>query len=281
MDLDRDGRKDIISGGWPGELYLFRRNEDGTFAKRRALCDRAGNNINLGSASVVYAADWDRDGDLDLVVGNIRGEVHFVANHSGGKELSFGAAKAVEAGGRAIRAPGGDSGPCVADWDGDGNPDLLVGADDGSVSVDRHTSQKGLPVLEPPVELVPPGGRQARKGSPTEDCGMRAKVCVTDWNGDGRLDLVMGDFSWIAAQPPDLTAEQRAERDEAQRTLQELNRKLAALPKKLRGEGADAARAEHQALLRRIKELQRTLAKYSAAPGYHGWVWVFLRRAAP
>lgn len=33
------------------------------------------NEIKLNSASVALATDWDNDGDLDLLIGNIQGQV--------------------------------------------------------------------------------------------------------------------------------------------------------------------------------------------------------------
>ncbi|MFW6125217.1 MAG: FG-GAP-like repeat-containing protein, partial [Pirellulales bacterium] len=51
MDLDADGRDDILSGSWPGQLYLFHRNEDGTFAAGEVIDDRDGSPVKVGSAS--------------------------------------------------------------------------------------------------------------------------------------------------------------------------------------------------------------------------------------
>ena len=38
--------------------------------------DATGNPLNVGHASTAFAVDWDANGTLDLVLGNIRGEVH-------------------------------------------------------------------------------------------------------------------------------------------------------------------------------------------------------------
>ena len=68
VDLNGDGGMDVISGSWPGQLCFFRRESDGSFAKREHLVDKDGKEINLGSASTVFAVDWDADADLDLLV---------------------------------------------------------------------------------------------------------------------------------------------------------------------------------------------------------------------
>jgi hypothetical protein len=48
VDLDGDGYADIISGSWPGELFLFRGLPGGKFAAPEMLKDKDGNIINIG-----------------------------------------------------------------------------------------------------------------------------------------------------------------------------------------------------------------------------------------
>lgn len=239
MDLDGDGRRDVLSGSWPGELFLFRGGKDGAFLSPEKLKDRDGRSINIGggirpegfregllvagdvateqrdgktvwiyegkvldvpagksvattgTASSVQAADFDGDGDLDLVVGDIGGSVYLVPNEGTARAWAFGPHRPLLAGGSPVKVAG-DAGPCVADWDGDGRPDLLVGAGDGSVALFRNFGKEKGVVLEAGRVLVPPCGKA---GGETVRPGMRAKVAVADWNADGRPDLLLGDFS--------------------------------------------------------------------------------------
>ncbi len=48
MDLDGDGRRDILSGSWPGELFLFRGRADVSFGAAEMIKDKNGRNINIG-----------------------------------------------------------------------------------------------------------------------------------------------------------------------------------------------------------------------------------------
>ena len=105
MDLNGDGRTDLLSGSYsPGEIRLFPRLEDGSFGPAEILKGKDGNPVLVGRASAVFAFDWDRDGDLDLLAGNIEGQVHLVPNESDGESLVFGTPVKLEAEGKAAPA---------------------------------------------------------------------------------------------------------------------------------------------------------------------------------
>src|SRR5262249_6400843 len=136
------------------------------------------------------------------------------------------APRRLEAGGKPIELPEGDVHPVLADWDRDGKPDLLVGTGAGSVLWCRNVGTRAAPRLAAPRVLVP-ASPAAKKGGALKEgqWGIRAKICVTDWDGDGWPDLLLGDYSYVVG-----ARARRAEADqsEARKAAREWQRLTAA-----------------------------------------------------
>ncbi|MFN3147286.1 MAG: FG-GAP repeat domain-containing protein [Paracoccaceae bacterium] len=77
--------------------------------------------------------------------------------------------------------------PCIVDWDGDGRPDILVGAEDGYVTWLRNLG--GAPGAFPAFENM---GR-VECTSPLVHASVLPCPAAHDWTGDGRPDLIVGN----------------------------------------------------------------------------------------
>ena len=304
MDLDRDGIGDILSGSYDGDLYFFKGKGHGEFAAPAKL-QRAGQDINLGASSTVFAADWRGTGRLDLLVGGMRGDVYLIPNDGTIAKPLWGAPRKLAAGGQPIRGSHhGDSQPVAADWDGDGRLDLIVGWGDGSVVWYRNVGTKTEPKLAKGVTLVPaaPPPNYDDNAPPSRDSkpGVRAKVCVVDWDGDGRLDLLVGDFGGIYGEKAELSEQDQKLEQEANRKIQELQKKMqpfydeyAKRLKTSKGDHSAQARRERQqkalevlnldefqALKKEMQQVAETARKFRRPPVHQGHVWLYLRKPA-
>ncbi|GEM_PF-674154 len=306
----------MISGSWPGEIFFFAGAKDGAYEESVKLNDESGKPVNVGQASAVALHDWDGDGDLDLLIGVIEGDVKFVPNLGGNGVPRFGAAQAVSAAGDNIKMTG-DAGPTVADWDGDGVDDLICGDGNGSVWFYRATGrgEKGLPTLAAGVELIPKISSDERKatfestsgdleGRNARRAGDRPKVCVTDWNHDGRPDLLVGDFQMTSGALPSLTDKDLAEQQELRDRQAEVMKRYSELWQQLDAKLRERIGIDKQAQMTpeqqdrwgqlwdevapevegfnevaaEVQDLFAKLAQYQPQRRDHGWVWVYLQK---
>ena len=289
--MNGDGIRDLVSGSWPGEIYLMAGRADGTFAEPQAIKDAQGKDINVDFASAVVVEDWDRDGDLDMTVGTFHGYVFFIAQNNG----QFDQAVKLESDGKHLEHHHG--GPELVDWDGNGTIDLLIAEGEGGVTFYPNQTDKGMPQLGAGIELIP-----SASGSQNAP-GRRTKLDVADYNNDGKLDLLMGDWYNAADEAPELTEADEIELEQAEAAMVPLNKELAQVLKDIQAAclkemdmtaeqvhaDRDASKRlyellvstkqsspEFQSVVERMDKHVAVLKKFNPRADDLGRVWVFL-----
>jgi hypothetical protein len=137
VDWDRDGLPDLVTLDYRGYLCLFRRaRRNGRLVllpPERIFRQPRGRFLNLAEGRAgssgrrkVELVDWDADGDLDLITDSSAGPIWYENTGTGQKPV-------MELRGLILKTKfeGHNPTPSVADWNGDGRPDILVGAEDG------------------------------------------------------------------------------------------------------------------------------------------------------
>lgn len=253
VDFDGDGLKDLVVGNYG--YFLGTSNYDGRLRAYRntgtvsqpEYTFFSGDFGNLSSAGLdgLYPAfgDLDADGDLDLIVGEANGRLHYYTNTAGaGVAPQYVLAAANYAG---IQVPQYST-PCLFDLNEDGNLDLVVGSRNGKLSYFQNMGTAQTPAFAATPTVVNLGGvdvvdqTQSFYGFSTPCIfadannfqlfcgsfggriyhyrdlkgningtwnlvtnvvdslvydGYRTAVSVADINDDGKLDMVLGNYS--------------------------------------------------------------------------------------
>ncbi len=201
-DWDMDGKPDILVNDIWGKVIWYR-NSGGTLeAARDVEVEWQGpppkpdwvwwtpqpRQLVTQWRTTPEVVDWDRDGLPDLVMLDYRGYLALHRRVRRGGELALLPPERifVEPSGRFLYLSRGRAGASgrrkieVVDWNGDGLLDLLVDTADGAGWY-QNTGSQSNPVMAWRGELV---SRKLSGHNPTPN--------AADWNGDGRLDLIIG-----------------------------------------------------------------------------------------
>lgn len=182
IDLDGDDDLDLLIGRC-GNLIWYR-NEGSTWT--RLAQDPIG--YGVGScATSPGVGDWDGDGDDDLVTGEHWGGLRFFRD-DGSTMLTTSSPLAWSE--QAFSFPfdlAGDSAPALADWDGDGDLDLLLGQAHGQVYAYTNDGSAAAPDWHHPDDPL--------LGLPWTN-HPHAFPTLADIDGDDDYDLFVGEGGW-------------------------------------------------------------------------------------
>ncbi|MEA3001417.1 MAG: hypothetical protein QOH81_205, partial [Sphingomonadales bacterium] len=172
VDLDNDGKLDLVVGNAAGRLHSFHNNGDGSFTELVGAANPF-QAVNLLSFAAPAFADIDGDGDLDAVIGSGEYPLRTFRNDNGVFTELSGADNPFPG------FVGFSRHVTFVDLDNDGDPDAL--------SVDLSGS---------PVALRNDGGIFTElSGNPLNGANVAFddRTNLVDMDGDGDLDLVLGN----------------------------------------------------------------------------------------
>ncbi len=213
VDYDGDGALDLVVGledwtyyGWDdawdeqgnwtngplrGYVFLFRNQgttDQPEYAEPVKL--QAGSEvIDVYGCPSPNFVDFDGDGDLDLLCGEFLDGFTYFENIGTRRDPVYAA-------GRKLQTPDGSPlvmdlqmiVPIAFDWDRDGDPDLIVGDEDGRVALIENTGRL-TPDRMP--QFLPP--RYFQQEATDLKCGALATPAAFDWDGDGDEDILCGN----------------------------------------------------------------------------------------
>ncbi|MBP8131756.1 MAG: VCBS repeat-containing protein [Candidatus Hydrogenedentes bacterium] len=210
-DYDGDGVIDLIVGvsdwrgyGWDdaynekgewtheplhGYVY-FIRNEGANDVPAYASAVQVmagGRPIDVFGCPSPNFADFDADGDLDLICGEFLDKFTYFENTGTRTAPAYAAGRRLERKGAPIAMDLEMLQVIAVDWDKDGDADLIVGQEDGRVALLEHTgaTENGMPAFLPP--------RFFQQEADAVKIGVLCTPFSVDWDADGDEDLFSGD----------------------------------------------------------------------------------------
>lgn len=293
MDVNRDGVLDILSGSYSrhskdmaGLFQVLYGQKSGGYAVAVPLCgvddepliitmtaDDGSDHVTDKICTRPFACDLNGDGKLDIVSGNFSGTFALFL----GEEKGFATTSTwLLHDGEPLRVDA-HSDPFLVDWDGDGDLDLLSGSAQGGAFLFANEGSKTSPAFGAKVTLLEPVGHDAGNGGPHWGDGdltgpqASTRIWVDDLDGDGKLDLLIGDGVSLC-----FPAEGVTEADAKQQLAAWEKRQQEVFESIQPADGKTPTEDDQQKFQTAYEALQEQRAKF-VRDEHTGFVW-FLRR---
>ena len=218
FDYDQDGLKDLMIGGrgyfvntgvYSSQLAYYRNTGTATqpafTLQTRDLANIS--NLGLGNVAATFG-DIDGDGDDDMLIGAVNGQVHYFANSAGaGNPCNF---SLTTPGFQGIDVVGQYATPCLYDVDGDLLLDLVIGEKGGNLNYFHNdgTATSPLFVLADDnfgsVDMTKPGSADGYSAPFLFETGGEIQLLVGSESGEINL---YNEVSEVVADPSEMLAD--------------------------------------------------------------------------
>jgi hypothetical protein len=178
FDWDNDGDMDLIVGDEDGRVAFIENVTDKNSSVNKSIVpvflepsyfQQQADTLKSGALATPVGFDWDGDGDIDILSGNTAGYIEFFENLSGPGVSSpkWAAPVKLKVDGKIFRVMAGPNGSIqgpaeakwgyttlsIADWDGDGLPDIIFNSILGKVEWLKNIGTRKSPRLSPPQPI--------------------------------------------------------------------------------------------------------------------------------
>jgi len=204
-DFDNDGDLDIICGEFIDKFTWFENigtREKPKYGQGKYLQNNEGI-ITMDLEMILPTSiDWDKDGDIDLIVGDEDGRVAFMENTGTVKDGMpvFKNPKYFQQKAEYVKF-GALVTPYSTDWDDDGDEDLICGNSAGYIGFIENLDGGDTPrwaapkLLKSENEIIRiQAGENGSIQGPCESKWGYTTLSVEDWNNDGLKDILVNSI---------------------------------------------------------------------------------------
>jgi len=187
VDWDNDGRKDLVLGGYYGNIkvYLNTGTDAAPLFDGFSYVTVNGTTFDCDIYAMPEVVDWNGDGKKDLLCGSNWSSISLLLNTGSDDDPQFSERLVVQESGQGFLSADNEAHPVVWDLDLDGAKDLLAGNRSGEIRFYRNQGADNAPYFD--------GYQQLLAGGSTIYAGTDSRPEVVDWNNDGDADLIVGE----------------------------------------------------------------------------------------